>query len=75
MKKKITIALDENILSKIDREVDEGKAKNRSAAIESHLIKYYGDFTDASAIIFSHDDKWDNREYPFETPKSLLLVR
>ena len=41
MKKKITIALDENILEKIDREVEHGKAKNRSAAIESHLVKYY----------------------------------
>lgn len=59
MKKKITIALDENILARIDWEVEADKAKNRSAAIESHLVKYYGDFTDASAIIFAHDYKWD----------------
>jgi len=75
MKKKITIALDENILSKIDKDVVEKKAKNRSAAIESHLIKYYWDFTDASAIIFAHDNKWDNRKYPFNIPKSLLKIR
>lgn len=75
MKKKITIALDENILARIDADVDQNKAKNRSAAIESHLIKYYGDFTDASAIIFAHDEKWDNREYPFDEPKMLLKVR
>lgn len=75
MKKKITIALDENILEKIDKEVDDNKAKNRSAAIESHLVKYYGGFTDASAIIFAHDNKWDNREYPFNTHKSLLQIR
>ena len=75
MKKKITIALDEKILKKIDKEVDQNRAKNRSAAIESHLIKYYGDFTDTSAIIFCHDNKWDNREYPFDTPKSLLVIR
>lgn len=75
MKKKITIALDENILSRIDTEVENGKSKNRSAAIESHLVKHYGDFTDASAIIFAYDYKWDNREYPFDVPKSLLSVR
>jgi len=75
MKKKITIALDENILEKIDREVTEKKAKNRSASIESHLVKYYWDFTDTSAIIFAHDNKWDNRKYPFDIPKSLLEIR
>jgi len=27
-----------------------------------------------TAIIFSHDYKWDNRDYPFDIPKSLLEV-
>lgn len=75
MKNKITIALDEKILWKIDREVENGEAKNRSAAIESHLVKFYGDFALTSAIIFAHDNKWDNRPYPFSVPKSLLAIR
>lgn len=75
MKHKITIALDENILARIDREVNNWEVKNRSAAIQSHLVKFYWDFISTSVVIFAHDDKWDNRTYPFDIPKSLISVR
>jgi len=75
MKEKITIALEENILARIDREVKNWDAKNRSAAIQSHLIKFYGDYLSTSVIIFAHDYKWDNRDYPFSVPKALIWVR
>lgn len=75
MKKKITIALEEDILYRIDREVSLWHAKNRSAAIESHLRKFYGEFSDASVIIFAFDYKWDDAAYHFDIPKSLLSWR
>ncbi|MDQ7008660.1 MAG: sugar phosphate nucleotidyltransferase, partial [Candidatus Gracilibacteria bacterium] len=31
-------------------------------------------FIDVTTIIFCHDYKWDNRQYPFNYPKSLLEV-
>jgi len=75
MKSKITISLDETILSRIDKSVKEGEWKNRSQVIEKILKQRYGDFADMTAIIFAHDYKWDNRAYPFNIPKSLLEVR
>jgi NDP-sugar pyrophosphorylase family protein len=30
---------------------------------------------DVTVIIFGHDRKWDNRDYPFELPKPLLDIR
>ena len=75
MKKKITISLDENILSRIDDSVKKLEGKNRSSVIENILKERYGEFVDVTAIIFAHDYKWDNRGYPFDIPKSLLDVR
>lgn len=75
MKNKITISLDENILSRIDASVEAGNWKNRSAVIEDILKERYGEFVDVTAIFFSHDRKWDNREYPFDVPKPLLEIR
>ncbi|MCH2188957.1 hypothetical protein MK079_03970 [Candidatus Gracilibacteria bacterium] len=75
MKSKITISLDENILANIDYSIQSGNGKNRSAVIENILKERYGAFHDMTAIIFAHDYKWDNRDYPFDTPKSLLQVR
>ena len=75
MKKKITISLEENILSRIDQSVDKWDWKNRSSVIELILKERYWDFIDMTAIIFAHDYKWDNRKYPFDVPKSLLEVR
>ena len=74
MKKKVTISLDENILARIDESVEEWKWKNRSNIIENILKEKYWTFIDMTAIIFSHDYKWDNRDYPFDIPKSLLEV-
>lgn len=75
MKKKITISLDEKILWRIDDSVQKWDWKNRSSVIESILKEKYWDFTDFTAIIFAHDYKWDNRLYPFDIPKSLLVIR
>ena len=75
MKKRITISLEENILSRIDQSVDKWDWKNRSSVIELILKERYWDFIDMTAIIFAHDYKWDNRKYPFDVPKSLLEVR
>lgn len=75
MKKKITISLDENILARIDNSVKSFEGKNRSSVIENILKERYGDFVDVTTIIFAHDNKWDNRKYPFDKPKSLLEVR
>jgi len=75
MKKKITISLDEDILSRIDKWVKKMEGKNRSAIIENILKERYWDFIDVTAIIFAHDYKWDNRKYPFDEPKALLKVR
>lgn len=75
MKKKITISLDEDILERIDNSVKKGEWKNRSSVIENILKERYWDFVDVTAIIFAHDYKWDNREYPFNFPKALLEVR
>ncbi len=75
MKKKITISLDENILSRIDEAVKNKEGKNRSAVIENILKERYGDFVDMVAIIFAHDYKWDNRPYPFDIPKALLQIK
>jgi len=75
MKKKITISLDENILNRIDDSVEKWGWKNRSSVIEWILKERYWDFIDMTAIIFTHDYKWDNRDYPFDIPKWLLEVR
>jgi len=75
MKKKITISLDENILDRIDKSVEKGEWKNRSSVIENILKERYWEFTDMTGIIFTHDYKWDNREYPFDIPKALLEVK
>lgn len=75
MKDKITISLDETILARIDKDVKALNWKNRSAIIENILKERYGDFIDVTTIIFAHDYKWDNRPYPFNTPKSLLKVK
>ncbi len=74
MKDKITISLNENILSKIDEDILLGKWKNRSQVIESVLKERYWDFAWVSVIIFCHDYKWDNRFYPFDKPKWLLEI-
>lgn len=75
MKKKITISLDEKILSRIDKAVNSWNWKNRSSVIDNILKEKYWDFIDMTAIIFAHDYKWDNRNYPFDIPKALLEVR
>ena len=75
MKSKITISLDEVILSRIDSWVEKWEWKNRSQVIENILKQKFWDFVDVSAIVFAHDYKWDNRPYPFDEPKSLLKVR
>jgi len=75
MKKKITISLEEDILNRIDNSVLKWDWKNRSSVIEWILKERYWDFVDMTAIIFAHDYKWDNRQYPFDIPKSLLEVR
>lgn len=75
MKSKITISLDETILSRIDKSVRVWEWKNRSQVIEKILKQRYWDFADMTAIIFAHDYKWDNRVYPFDIPKALLEVR
>jgi len=75
MKKKITISLDENILSRIDESVENWEGKNRSSVMENILKERYWDFVDVTVIIFAHDYKWDNRKYPFDIPKALLEVR
>jgi len=75
MKKKITISLDENILSRIDESVKKWEWKNRSRVIENILKERYWDFVDVTVIIFGHDNKWDNRQYPFNQPKPLLQIR
>jgi len=75
MKKKITISLDENILDRIDKSVEKGEWKNRSSVIENILKERYWEFADMTTIIFAHDYKWDNREYPFNIPKALLEVK
>ena len=75
MKKKITISLDENILSRIDKSVENWEGKNRSSVMENILKERYWDFVDVTVIIFAHDYKWDNRQYPFDIPKALLEVR
>jgi metal-responsive CopG/Arc/MetJ family transcriptional regulator len=41
MKKKITISLDENILSRIDESVENGEGKNRSSVMENILKERY----------------------------------
>jgi len=75
MKKKITISLDENILSRIDDSVKKLEGKNRSSVIENILKERYWEFVDVTAIVFAHDYKWDNRGYPFDIPKSLLEIK
>lgn len=75
MKEKITISLDENILAKLDTDVESGKWKNRSQIIETILKEKYWEFVDVTAIIFAHDYKWDNRKYPFDEPKALLKIK
>lgn len=75
MKRKITISLDENILETIDKNVEKWSAKNRSYFIEKLLKQTLGGFHDITVIIFAHDNKWDNRPYPFDIEKSLLEVR
>lgn len=75
MKNKITISLDENILSQIDNLVNKWEWKNRSNVIENILKEKYWDFIDVTVIIFAHDYKWDNRPYPFDVPKSLLEIK
>lgn len=75
MKSKITISIEDSILSKIDEFVEKWNWKNRSQVIEDSLKEFYWDFSDMTAIIFAHDYKWDNREYPFSQPKALLEVR
>lgn len=75
MKKKITISLDNSILSRIDKNVLDWKWKNRSKVIEDILKERYWEYSDITCIIFAHDYKWDNRQYPFDIPKSLLEVR
>jgi len=75
MKKKITISIEENILWKIDNLVKHNKWKNRSAVIEKALLNKFGDFVDMTVIIFAHDYKWDNRNYPFDIPKALLKIK
>lgn len=75
MKRKITVSIDEDILQRIDKDVQDKKGKNRSNVIEKLLESTYGEFIDSSVIIFAHDYKWDNRSYPFDTPKTLLQIR
>lgn len=75
MKTKITVSIDENIISKIDEDVEKWLGKNRSRVIESVLKEKYWDFVDVSCIIFCHDYKWDDWDYPFDIPKSLIQIK
>ncbi len=75
MKKKITISLEESILERLDKTVKSWEGKNRSSVIEDILKEKYWEFADVTVIIFGHDRKWDNRQYPFTLPKPLLEIR
>ena len=75
MKKKITISLEESILTRIDESVQNWDGKNRSSVIEWILKERYWDFVDITCVILAHDNKWDNRKYPFSNHKALLEVK
>lgn len=75
MKTKITISMDENLLLKIDNLVEKRYEKNRSQVIGKVLQEKFGEKIDMTTIIFAYDYKWNNRNYPFSVPKSLLEIR
>jgi UDP-N-acetylglucosamine pyrophosphorylase len=70
---RITITLETNLLTKIDRLIDKKKIRNRSHAIE-YIVTQYTQSSVNKAIILAGGQGTQLRPYTYELPKSMLPV-
>lgn len=70
---RITITLETNLLTKIDRLIDKKKIRNRSHAIE-YIVTQYTQSSVNKAIILAGGQGTQLRPYTYEIPKSMLPV-
>ncbi|MBU0756693.1 MAG: NTP transferase domain-containing protein [Nanoarchaeota archaeon] len=75
MKERITITLEKDIISTIDRNVDGRKIKNRSHAIELYLSRVLGENRPKKAVLLLGGKGTRFRPITYELPKALLPVQ
>ena len=75
MKERVTITVDQSLMSEIDQTVDGLKVKNRSHAIEVLLRKGLGDGFPSAAVILCGGKGTRFRPITYEIPKVMLPIQ
>lgn len=74
MKERVTLTLDSDLLTDVDRKVDGFKIKNRSHAIEMMLMQVMGNTVPKIALILAGGKGVRLQPITYEIPKPLMLV-